>query len=774
MAFQRPERRSRHMERAHNITVDWPLRCNLCGRGFPGEKSFETHMKERHANKGKKRTNKVEKFMETVEEGVDGAVIAETGQKAWDVNDNRASYVEKSAEEATGIQYHTEDMVQQAINQTIHLDGYSAEYNPQVVQVVKADQSGTERHTDQQLQWYTQPAVQPVSVGDLTMQGMVPSNLATFQMENQYPVSLVQGNQNTGSGIIQLGQPVLQLNTSQFLSTQGAVSQATNTFMAVGDAQLGFQIDQSSQVTSEQASVNIVQDLGAKDQWTQGTKTPTRTKAQQTSKKSKTRSKKTLQKAMKSQEIPEVKIQYEGKDMSHSQLLLQLQQQALAHQQQEELRASQQDMMDSQQEVIFQPSTEGTHKVIQAEGTTTAQKSAFETNLTLFPNINIQVQDPNQSVTTATNTVLTASQSVASCNTATLPKELTELLMKSIVSQMHKNQSPSLQTAANRNVNLVQSTNLTGAAQADNGQLKMTVRDLQRQEEKAPSTVENTSQLQQLLQGPLFKSNFVQPQPNSLGESRGIQQMSQPEQPLVSGDQLEDSGQQMNDSQENSMRLPHQTQVVHWQGDRSLKQQMELPGISQTNLNAIGCTFTPQVLNNQASSQLVQNFLPSIVIPVSTQTPSSETIKNQQVAGMESMQNKVPPEGGGTGVTPSLLYQQLVGGQQQQQSAQDTVQMGGDSASQPTFVLNNPALTGPQTYVLATPSVMSSTPAQPTYLLTTATGGINPTPVTQAQLIFTQRPASDTSDQMQQTYGVIEPFTNMKTESEGKSQLMTL
>ena len=48
MTFSRPERVRRHMERVHKSSITWQAVCGICKKGFPGEKSLNTHLKKVH------------------------------------------------------------------------------------------------------------------------------------------------------------------------------------------------------------------------------------------------------------------------------------------------------------------------------------------------------------------------------------------------------------------------------------------------------------------------------------------------------------------------------------------------------------------------------------------------------------------------------------------------------------------------------------------------------------------------------------------------------
>ncbi|XP_013389665.1 zinc finger protein 521 [Lingula anatina] len=47
--FHRQERLNRHMEREHRSDVMWKVTCRLCGKGFAGDKSLQTHIEKRHS-----------------------------------------------------------------------------------------------------------------------------------------------------------------------------------------------------------------------------------------------------------------------------------------------------------------------------------------------------------------------------------------------------------------------------------------------------------------------------------------------------------------------------------------------------------------------------------------------------------------------------------------------------------------------------------------------------------------------------------------------------
>ncbi|KAK2162230.1 hypothetical protein LSH36_101g01007 [Paralvinella palmiformis] len=52
MSFSRPERVRRHIERVHRSPVQWQAVCQVCDKGFPGEKSLNTHMAQAHSSSG--------------------------------------------------------------------------------------------------------------------------------------------------------------------------------------------------------------------------------------------------------------------------------------------------------------------------------------------------------------------------------------------------------------------------------------------------------------------------------------------------------------------------------------------------------------------------------------------------------------------------------------------------------------------------------------------------------------------------------------------------
>ena len=49
--FARPERLKRHMEREHDLNPSWEFKCQVCHKGFSGQKSLDSHMKTRHGPK---------------------------------------------------------------------------------------------------------------------------------------------------------------------------------------------------------------------------------------------------------------------------------------------------------------------------------------------------------------------------------------------------------------------------------------------------------------------------------------------------------------------------------------------------------------------------------------------------------------------------------------------------------------------------------------------------------------------------------------------------
>lgn len=52
LKFHRLERLYRHIEREHGLSVPWKTSCGICGKGFAGDKSLQTHIAKRHVQSG--------------------------------------------------------------------------------------------------------------------------------------------------------------------------------------------------------------------------------------------------------------------------------------------------------------------------------------------------------------------------------------------------------------------------------------------------------------------------------------------------------------------------------------------------------------------------------------------------------------------------------------------------------------------------------------------------------------------------------------------------